>query len=119
MRGLSHDKTVQNKVKINKVATKSKPRISANDVDKKRDDENSGSIIDVMDSFMKIFDPDYKDEENFHTEETFAISKEPGEFEPQTKKRKRSDSTTNNEGTYGCQQCDYHCSHPFSISAWS
>ena len=66
MRELYHDKTVSNIVKSNKVTTS--PRLntskkSAIDVSEKRNDENPESILDVMDSLMRIFDPDYKDEE--------------------------------------------------------
>ena len=114
MTGLCHDKPVPSLVKTNKVATSSKPKKSANDVYKQSDNENSGSIIDVMDSLIRIFDPDYKDEEDFNTEENFGISNEPEVVEPQTKKRKRSDISRNEEGKYQCQQCDYETRHKIS-----
>ena len=87
MRELYHDKTVPSLVKTNKVATNCKPKNIANDVNENRDTENAGSIIDVMDSLIRIFDPDYKDEEDLNTEENFGISYEPGVVEPQAKKR--------------------------------
>ena len=102
MRGLYHDKTVPNLVK-----TSSKPIMSAIEVSEKRNDENSESIIDVMDSLIRIFDPDYKPEEDVNLIENFSISNEPRLGEPKAKKQKRNDISRNIEGKYQCQQCDY------------
>ena len=66
---------------------------------------DSESIIDVKDSLIRIFDPDYELEEDIG--ENFSILNEPQSAEPQVKKRKRNDVSRNNEGKYHCQHCDY------------
>ena len=66
---------------------------------------DSESIIDVKDSLIRIFDPDYELEEDIG--ENFSILNEPQSAEPQVKKRKRNDVSRNNEGKYQCQHCDY------------
>ena len=73
MRELCKDKTVPSLVRTNQVATNCKPKNIDTIVNENRDIENSGSIIDVMDSLIRMFDPDYKDEENFNTEETTFV----------------------------------------------
>ena len=66
---------------------------------------DSESIIDVKDSLIRIFDPDYELEEDIG--ENFSILNEPQSAEPQVKKRKRNDISRNNKGKYQCQHCDY------------
>ena len=107
MRELCQDVTVPSLLKTNKLPTIYQPKKSVNDVYEKRDDENSGSIIDVMDSWTKIFYSDYKDEENSFIEESFAMSNEPKVVEPKAKKREINDISRNDKGKYQCPQCDY------------
>ena len=65
---LNHDKTVPSSVKTtNKVETHSKPKGQGNDESEISNGGNSESIIDVMDSLIRIFDPDYK-MKNFSTQ---------------------------------------------------
>ena len=57
---LYQDETVPRFVTTNKVATRCEVKKSAIDVPENRNDENPESVID---SLLRIFDPDYKDEE--------------------------------------------------------
>ena len=102
---LCHDKTIPTSVETNKIATSSNPK--KQDESEISNGGNSESIIDVMDSFIRIFDPDYEPKEDVNMGENFSILKEPQIAEPQPKKRKRNDISRNNEGKYQCQQCDY------------
>ena len=115
MRGLYHDKSVP-KVP-NLVKTSSKPKISSSiQVSEKRNDENSESVIDVMDSLIRMFEPEYKPEEEVNPIENFSISNELQLGEPKTnKKRKRSDISRNVEGKYQCQECDYKASQSINL----
>ena len=102
---LNHDKTVPSSVKTTrKVDTHSKPKKEVIYASEKSNDGNSESITDVMDSLIKIFEPDYEPEEDMGD---FSILNEPQMAEPQVKKRKRNDVSRNNEGKYQCQHCDY------------
>ena len=49
-----------------------------------------------MDSLIKMFDPDYKDEEELIIGENLDILNEPELDEPQAKKRKKTDISRNN-----------------------
>ena len=60
MTELYHEKSVPGFVEYNKIANSLKPKKLANDLPDNGNDENSESIIDVMDSFIRIFEPGYK-----------------------------------------------------------
>ena len=87
MRELYHDKSVPSFVKTNKVAIISKTKKSATDVSEKRKYENSESIID---SLLRIFEPDYKPEEDINIEDNFSISNQPELVKQPAKKRKKN-----------------------------
>ena len=80
MRELYHDKTLPSFVRSNKVDTSSKPKKSAIDISEKENNCNPESIID---SLIRIFDPDYKDEDDVETGENFSILNESDWSEPQ------------------------------------
>ena len=80
------DKTIPTCVKTNKVAISSNPKKQGES--ETSNDGHSESIIDVMDSLIRIFEPKIE--------------------EPRAKKRKKNDISRNNKGTkYLCQQCNY------------
>ena len=97
---LYHDKTVPCFVETNQGATSSKRKRSS--ASEKSNDENPESIIDVMDSLIRIFDPDYKDEEDFNIVQNFCSLNEAKWSEPQQNvrgaKRKRNDILRNDNG---------------------
>ena len=61
---LKHGKTVPSSVNTNKVETHPKPKRQGIDESEKSSDGNNESIIDVLDSLIRIFDPDYELEED-------------------------------------------------------
>ena len=70
MRELYHDKTTPILVKT---SSEPKKNMTAIEVSKKRINENSESVIDVMDSLMRLFDDDYKPEEDVNLFENFNM----------------------------------------------
>ena len=100
---LCQDETIPSFAKTLQVATSSEIKKSAIDVSEHRNDENPESVID---SLLRIFDPDYKEEEYVPIGENFDIINEPELVEPTAKKRKKSEISRNN-GKYSCQECDY------------
>ena len=56
--------TVPSSVSTNKVETHPKPKRQVIDESEKSSDGNNESIIDVLDSLIRIFDPDYEPEED-------------------------------------------------------
>ena len=111
MRGLFHDKTPN----LVKTISEPKKNMTAIEVSKKRTNESSESVIDVVDSLIRIFDPDYKPEEDVNLFENFNISNEPKLGEPQAKKQKRNDISRNIDDKYQCQQCDYKASQSTNL----
>ena len=69
---LKHGKTVPSSVNTNKVETHPKPKRQVIDESEKCSDGNNESIIDVPDSLIRIFDPDYEHEEDMGKK--FSIS---------------------------------------------
>ena len=61
------------------------------------------------DGAIQIFDPDYKDEEDVVTEETFSILNVPQENVRGTKRKRNNLPVSRNDagGKYPCEQCDY------------
>ena len=86
MTEIVHDKSVPNVVKSKKDA--SSPRFKpAIDVSEKTNYENPESIIDVMDSLIRIFDPAYAPNEDVNIGENFNMTNELEFDEPQPKKK--------------------------------
>ena len=106
---LYHDKIVPSSVRTNKVDTR--PKFKKQDIGESEtsNDGNSESIIDVMDSLIRIFDPDYEPDEDVNMGENFGILNQPQMAAQQAKKRKRTDMSRNDKGKYQyqCQQCNY------------
>ena len=110
------DETVPNAVKTNKVAAHSEPKKQHINESEKKNEGKSESIMDVMDSLIRIFNPDYEPEEDVNIGENFGILHESEMAEPEVKKRKRNYVSRNNEGKYQCQQCDFEASRPGSLN---
>ena len=103
---LYHDENITPSLaKSKKVSSRIKSKKSMN-IPKNRNEE---SIINVMDNLIQIFDPDYKDEEDVVTEETFSILNVPQENVRGTKRKRNNIPVSKNDGggKYPCEQCDY------------
>ena len=90
---LCQDETISSFVMINKVATTSEVMKSTNDVSEHRNKENPESVID---SLLRIFDPNYKDEEYVTIGENFDLINKTEFDEPTAKKRKKIEILRNN-----------------------